>query len=231
MKKIFIIHGWTYNLDKWANVTVSLKSRGLEPVFLKVPGLTEPSDKVWDIDGYINWLDTQIGSEPKPIVIGHSNGGRIALCFAQKHPGRLGQLILIDSAGIAHNERRSVVKLNVLKVLSKVGKVFAYVPVVRKAFYRLIGAQDYLNAPPNMKLTMRNMLAVDQNIDLGAVKLPVTIIWGRDDEITPLTDGQKMQAAIAGSTLHIVDGARHAPFFTSPDEVAKIIATVVGNTP
>ncbi len=231
MKKVYIIHGWTYNLDKWANFSAALKARGIDPILLKVPGLTEPSDKVWDINGYEDWLNDQIKTETKPIVIGHSNGGRIALSYVQKYPGRISQLILIDSAGIAHNEARSIIKLKILKFLSKVGKVLSLLPPVKKLFYRVIGAQDYYNAPPNMRLTMQNMLRADQQLDLSQIKLPVTIIWGQDDTVTPLSDGQKMQALINGSSLQIIRGGRHAPFNSQPDEVAEIVAEVLKDQP
>jgi len=224
MTKVFIIHGWTYNLDKWQDIVLELKLRDIEPVLLKVPGLTEPSDKVWDIDGYINWLDEQLKGQDKPIVIGHSNGGRIALSYIQRYPTRLKQLILIDSAGVAHNETNSVVKLKVLKIISKIGKVFSLVPPIRKLFYKLIGAQDYLNAPPNMRQTMGNMLKADQTIDFKNINLPVTIIWGREDTITPLADGQKINAGIKNSKLIVIDGARHAPMATHAAKVADYIA-------
>ena len=229
MKRIYIIHGWTYNLDKWTALSESLRARGIEAVLLKVPGLTEPSDKVWDIGGYVDWLDNQLNGVDRPVVVGHSNGGRIALSYVQAHPNKLAQLILIDSAGVAHNETRAAAKLKTLKYLSKAGKVLSYIPPAKKAFYKIIGAQDYNNAPRNMKLTMRNMLAADQRINFAGLKLPVVIIWGRDDTITPLTDGEKIQQSITDSSLHVIDNARHAPFSTHPDQVAKIIETELKN--
>lgn len=227
MTKLYIIHGWTYNLDKWKDVSLELKLRDIEPVLLKVPGLTEPSDEVWDIEGYIGWLDEQLKGETRPIVAGHSNGGRIAMSYIQKYPDRIKQLILIDSAGVAHNEKRSVVKLKVLKVIAKVGKIFTFIPGVRKVFYKLIGARDYLDAPPNMRKTMQNMLKADQNLKLASIDLPVTIIWGRDDTITPLADGQTINKAVKGSKLVVIDGARHAPMATEPVKVADVIAEAI----
>ena len=227
MKRAYIIHGWSYNLDKWADIVIELKMRDIEPVLLKVPGLTEASDKVWDIEGYISWLDDKLNGDEKPIVIGHSNGGRIALAYAQKHPGRLHQLVLIDSAGVAHNEARSQIKLKILKTLSKVGKVFSLIPPLRKLFYKLIGAQDYYNAPPNMRLTMQNMLKADQQMDFSNVRLPVTIIWGREDSITPIVDGEKLHNWIKGSVFIVIDGAKHAPQATHADKVAEIIASAI----
>ena len=224
MKKIFIIHGWTYSLDKWTEVCKSLQAKGIEPVLLKVPGLTDPSDQVWDIEGYVDWLDKQLADEINPVIVGHSNGGRIALSYIQHNPGRIAKLILIDSAGVPHDERRSRAKLAILRGLSKIGKIFVHGRLPKKIFYKLIGAQDYFNASPSMRITMGNMLATDKTIKLSGIKLATTIIWGREDAITPLADGEKLKAGIDGSKLYIVDDARHAPFANHPDEVADIIA-------
>jgi pimeloyl-ACP methyl ester carboxylesterase len=227
MKKVYIIHGWTYSLDKWTKLVDLLRQHDIQPELLRVPGLTEPSDKVWDIDGYIDWLNGKLKGETHPIVIGHSNGGRIALSYAQKYPDRLGQLILIDSAGLAHNDLLPRAKLATLRTMSKVGKPLAKVPIVKKGVYKIIGAQDYRKAPPNMKLTMQNMLKADSLIDLSKIKLPVTLIWGRDDTTTPLKDGQTMHTLLAGSSLHIIDDARHAPQATHAQQLAAIIMKAI----
>jgi pimeloyl-ACP methyl ester carboxylesterase len=227
-KKIFIIHGWSYNLDKWQSLLPELEKRGIEPVMLKVPGLTEPSDKVWDIGGYIEWLDSKLNGESNPIVVGHSNGGRIALAYIQKHPGVISRLILIDSAGLANSSPYRTFKLKVLYVISKLAGPIKKLPLLRRIFYKLIGAKDYYSAPPNMRETMQNMLNADNTIDLGKISLPVTLIWGRDDTITPLKDGLKMHKLLAGSEMHIIDDARHAPQDAKPEEVADIIARTLG---
>jgi len=227
MKKIYIVHGWTYSLDFWKPITSYFKEKDIEPIFLKVPGLTEPSDEVWDIDSYVDWLNDKLKNETKPILVGHSNGGRIAMSFVQKYPDKLSKLILIDSAGVAHTEFLPKLKLKILKVISKIGRVFTIIPGVKKLFYKLIGAQDYLNAPPNMKKTMANMLAADKNINPRNISVPTTIIWGKNDLITPLKDGQKLFSLIPESTIHIIDDARHSPFANHPEEVADIIERVV----
>ncbi len=223
MKKVFIVHGWTYNLDKWQAINEVLKSKNIDPVLLKVPGLTEASDQVWDIDGYCNWLKAKLAGEEKPVVIGHSNGGRIALNLSVKEPEVIGQLILVDSAGIVNRGLVKTIKLKVLYVLAKIAKPLKKIKPLRPIVYKLIGARDYMEAPPNMRLTMENMLNADKTFDPSKVKIPTTIIWGRQDGITPLADGQKLHAAISGSSLHIIDGARHAPMATHPEQVASLI--------
>lgn len=222
-QKLYIIHGWTYNLDKWQPILPMLKKAGFDPILLSVPGLTAPSDKVWTIDGYANWLQQELADEPKPLVVGHSNGGRIALRFENLHPGRLKGLVLIDAAGVPHQTSKSRAKIVVLRVMAKIGKPLKYVPIVRRVFYRLIGGQDYLNAPANMKKTMQNMLAANDLLDFAAVSVPTTLIWGSEDQQTPLADGKFMAQHIPGAQLHIIDEARHAPMYTHADQVAEII--------
>ena len=228
--KIFIIHGWTYNLLKWPVFCDELRKLSLEPVQLKVPGLTAPlPGKPWTIDEYVEWLRGQLKNESNPVVIGHSNGGRIALNYVKKYPSHLGRLILIDSAGVPHQQTRSTLKLDILKVIAKIGKPLGFIPGLRKLFYKLIGGKDYFEAGPNMRLTMRNMLKADEKTDFASVDLPVTIIWGKEDKQTPLSDGESMASSIKGAKLHIIEGARHAPFFTHPKEAAKIVAEATKN--
>jgi pimeloyl-ACP methyl ester carboxylesterase len=84
-----------------------------------------------------------------------------------------------------------------------------------------------MNAPTNMKQTMRNMLNADKNIDFSKISVPTTIIWGREDKITPLKDGQTLNTKIVGSKLCVVEDARHSPFYNHAEEVAKLIANEV----
>ncbi|HUC20508.1 MAG TPA: alpha/beta fold hydrolase, partial [Candidatus Polarisedimenticolaceae bacterium] len=103
--KIYILHGWTYSTGKWRPLIDVLKHAGFEPVMLNVPGLTAESDEIWDVPKYVAWLHKATAKESRPFVLmGHSNGGRISLAYAAKYPERLQHLILIDSAGIHHNE-------------------------------------------------------------------------------------------------------------------------------
>ena len=82
MKKIYILHGWTYSLEKWSAFEKLLKREGFDPIFLKIPGLTSESNEVWDLDKYSNWLEKELSKEKdKVILLGHSNGGRSAAYF------------------------------------------------------------------------------------------------------------------------------------------------------
>jgi pimeloyl-ACP methyl ester carboxylesterase len=221
-KKIYILHGWTYSLDKWQKFSNLLKQAGFDPVFLQIPGLTEKSDEIWNIEKYSKWLGDKIGSS-KAVLLGHSNGGRIAAYFTSINPKRVEKLILIDSAGIYHKDIYIQIKRFVFGTLSKVGKKITSSDSMKNFLYFLAGERDYQKATPNMKLSMVNLSHHDLTPFLEKITVPTLIIWGKDDRITPVADGKIMQKLIKNSKLKVIDSARHSPFFTHPKEVIKII--------
>ncbi len=222
LRKIYILHGWTYSLEKWEEFNRLLKEKGFEPILLKIPGLTEKITKPWKIEDYIEWLDKKLEDEKNPIILGHSNGGRIALAYAAKYPEKLGKLILIDSAGIYHNELPMRAKRLIFKGIASLGKRVTSSEKLRAVLYRAARENDYKDAPPEVRETMNNLITADLTSDLPSIKTPVLLIWGREDRVTPLKDGKLMQSLLKGSKFEIVNG-RHSPQFTHPGEVVEKI--------
>jgi pimeloyl-ACP methyl ester carboxylesterase len=224
MKKIYILHGWTYTLNAWAACVKELQALGIETVFLNVPGLTEKTDKAWTIDEYVEWLGEKLGNEKDVILLGHSNGGRIAIAYALKNPGKISRLILEDSAGIIHNELPLRIKRAVFGTVAKAGKAVVSSERARKVFYKLIGGADYERAPVHMRETMRNMITTDLAPKLSNVASPTLLLWGRKDKATPVSDAALMHEKIQGSKLVVFPDAGHSPHATHPALVAQNIA-------
>src|SRR5579872_5354767 len=144
MKKLYILHGWAYSIEKWKPFLENVKKDKLEPVMLEIPGLTASLEQVWDIQNYVDWLKKILEKEDKKIILlGHSNGGRIALAFAAQYPEKIEQLILIDSAGIYHNEFTLQMKRIVFGFLSKIGKKVTNSTTAKKIFYKIVREHDY----------------------------------------------------------------------------------------
>lgn len=228
VKKIFILHGWAYSIEKWRSFVVLMKAKGFEPILLGIPGLTREIDRVWTIDDYVSWLNKELEAEEDVILVGHSNGGRIALTFAVKYPEKLKHLILIDSAGIYHRGLGICLKRFLFKVVAKLGKKIVKSERLKNLLYKIVGESDYLRAAPLMKQTMVNLASTDLAPSLNKIVTPTLIIWGKLDKITPLSDGRQMRRLIKGSQLCVIDEAKHSPQFTHPQEVCqKIIDEII----
>lgn len=226
--KLFILHGWTYSsagvdsLEKWHPFIDQLRLKGYKPFLLKIPCLTKNLTEVWNLEKYVEWLKTEVKNE-KVILIGHSNGGRISLAFAQKYPQKVSKLILIDSAGIYHNELPIRIKRFVFKNLAKLGKRITTSEKMKILLYKLAREGDYKNATPVQRQTMLNLIQTDLTDILNKTSVPTLIIWGEQDQVTPLSDGKIMHRLIKGSKMFVINDARHSPQFTHPEKVVKII--------
>ncbi len=234
MGAVIILHGWTYSTEKWNPFANLLKQKSINSTILKIPGLTEKIDKVWRIDDYVEWLRQKIESQKfnnltmkqfnnRLVLIGHSNGGRIALNFAIKYPQRIDRLILIDSAGAYHNDLAIRAKRFLFKNIAKIGKKLSSSEKLKELLYNVIGKTDYKNANPYMRQTMINLLGSDKMLNFDKIIVPTLIIWGENDKVTPLRDAKIMHALIPNSKLYIVKGAKHSPQFTNAEEVTEII--------
>lgn len=226
-KSVYIIHGWTYTLDKWDELIALLEKQGRTVHMLHVPGLTRESEEVWDVPKYVEWLRSELADVKNPVVIGHSNGGRIAMAYDVAFPKHIARLILIASAGVPRQETKVSWKRRVSKPLAAILKPFIGVRLRRK-LYHVIGASDYGNATPNMRETMKQLWAHDTTFDLSSVTAQATLIWGEHDRATPLPDGQTILNALPhADDLHVIHGAAHSPHADDPKRVADIITTVI----
>ena len=219
-QKLYIIHGWTYKPEPWKEVIAELKQKHkIDAELLRVPGLGTKSDEIYTIDDYVKWATKQI---PKgSIALGHSNGGRILLnMLCQNGSDYLKGLILLDSAGIDEPSLKN-------ELMRKMSKAFALLKkskLARKIVHKVLGVHDYNDAPENMKKTMTNMLDSDKTLDISGIKTKTMIIWGTNDRMTPLRQGQKMHELLKNSQLTIKDGWRHSHYLQNVSETADEIA-------
>lgn len=221
--KLYILHGWAPITDRWNPFLEALKAQKIIPVMLPIPGLSAPIDRPWTLDDYVEWLYKEVKDENKISLLGHSNGGRIALAFTHKYPDEVGQLFLLDSAGIYHNDLGTKIKRSVFKTIASIGKRVVNSDKARSAMYSLTGESDYKNATPIMRETMKNLISTDLLPKLQDIKTPTVIIWGKDDAVTPYEDALVLRQGLPNSKLFDVVGARHSPQFTHIPEVVKII--------
>lgn len=232
--KAYILHGWTYAKDgedplsKWDDFLSDLKEHGINAELLKVPGLTSDMDKVLKLEDYILWLKKTLEKEKgKIVLIGHSNGGRIAAAFSAMYPEKVSHLVLIDSAGIFRNRLPGRIKRATFKTIAKVGKKFTKSEKLKKLLYKVIREGDYTKGNEAQRKTMQNLIYLDLSNQFQQIKTPTTIIWGKEDKITPLSDGKLIHQLITGSKFFEIEGARHSPQFTHVKEVVEKIVKEV----
>jgi pimeloyl-ACP methyl ester carboxylesterase len=240
-KTLIILHGWAIdrnNESKWSEFRKLLESRAgstgidLKTVFLPLPGLTTKLDKAWTLDDYATWLKEQVddlkNENEELLLLGHSFGGQLAIRFIAKNPNNISRLILLDSSGIKDWSVRAVLKRSVFGGLASFGKtIFGDNQFMKKVLYKLAREKDYHQADEIQKETMKNVLNDEIVDDLDKVTCSTLIVWGENDQTTPLKNAKFLNEKITSSELSIIDNARHSPQFTHVAETTDVISNFI----
>lgn len=230
-KKLIILHGWQSQLERWQGLVKGLEGKRFKIFLPQLPGFGKNKiSQPWDLNDYVDWLKNylKVNKIYKYYLLGHSFGGRIAIKYAATSPQSLKGLFLVNSAGI--KPRLSLKKI-IFFVLAKTGRrVFSLPPFsffrrpARFLLYFLAREKDYYQANSIMKKTMKKIINQDLRSLLGKIKVPTLIIWGENDQFTPLKDGQLLKQRIANSKLIIYDKVGHGlPFIKTPNLVKDIV--------
>jgi pimeloyl-ACP methyl ester carboxylesterase len=178
---------------------------------------------------YVDFLD-QFCKELKierATLIGNSMGGWIATMFTAAFPDRVDKLVLVDAAGYAPPkdlDTRTFFGLNPttregMKILA--GKVFynkAFLTdaAIDQAIAARLAAGDGYTINSITESIIRGEDFLD---DIAkTVKRPTLIVWGRQDGLVSLAEGERFNKDIAGSKMVVIDQCGHVPNVEKPGE-------------
>lgn len=140
-------------------------------------------------------------------LLGHSLGGALALDFVIHHPEVVEALFLVDSAGVYDQK----------PLLNGFYKTVRYGSATSTKWYK--NAQELIKTLRTPILyTKLGFYAHHANLDEQAksLKMPVTLLWGKNDRITPVWQGEKLHQSILGSKLIVLPNQGHDWIITSP---------------
>lgn len=215
-KTIVLLHGWLASLE-----TMAPLARHLEKHFKVYSidvigfGKSELPDKPLNTNDFGDFLKELLEKLEieNPILIGHSNGGRMIINFAGRNLGKINKIVLIDSSGIVPKRKpKYYIKTYTFKVLKNIFKILPKTEMVNNLKDRVLGkfgSSDYKNSPDVLKKTMSIILNEDQKYLMPNIKAPTLLIWGDQDTATPIEDGKTMEKLIPGSGLVTYEGAGH----------------------
>ncbi len=223
---LYVLHGWSISPDnqvKWQVFLDALARQGIVAQFVALPGFDSDIAKPFTIDDYVKFLAKHL-PQVKCNLLGHSLGGQLALRFASRYPDRVEKLIMMDSAGLRSNRWPAVLKRAVFYTLAQIGKRITRSGQARSWLYALAREKDYLTASPVMRQTMAHMLSHDSRQDSRTLPTDTLLIWGQNDQVTPLWIAREYLSLIKHSRLQVVAEARHSPQFTHPGQIARLVA-------
>ncbi len=196
--------------------------------------------------GIVADLIAQLGLD-RPLIVGHSLGGAVAMALALGHPDKIAGLALVAPltqvqeeapaafrglmiasplvrAALAHTLAIPMIRL---RSAQSRRVLFAPEPVHPSFDIEYGGAM--LARPLAFHAASSEMVAVNDALAplvarYGEIALPVRILFGAGDQVlAPEAHGTRTAAAIRGARCTIVEGAGHMLPVTRPERVAAFI--------
>jgi pimeloyl-ACP methyl ester carboxylesterase len=246
---IVFIHGfggstysWRKNLSELARkyTVISLDVRGFGYTSRDPASEYSPRGYATHVSTFLDILGVR-----RPIIVGHSLGGEVAIRVALQRPEDVSGLVLIDSAGLPSARRFEVppvpqpLQTTLVRFLSskrvvRAGLSAAYYDPSLVDTEMVSAYRDPLDVEraEEMLWRMARTSAPQLNrSEIAQVSVPTLIIWGKQDRLIPLRDGEELAALIKGSRLVVLDRAGHMPQEERPQDVNALIdsfASVAG---
>ena len=205
-KDVLLLHGWGQNIEMMKPVGDNFCNR-CRITILDFPGFgqsDEPSE-AWTIDNYSNMLEkfVKLLNIKKPVIVGHSFGGRVAIRYSAYNP--IDKLVLFGSPCIREQNKLSFSTrlLKSIKKLPGMDKIGEYMK-------KYIGSRDYKAASPIMRQTLVNVVNADLSEYAKDIEEPTLLIWGEYDEEAPVEEARMLEGIMVDAALIVLPGTHYA---------------------
>ena len=188
---------------------------------------------------YVDFLDQfckQLKIE-RASLVGNSMGGWIATAFTAAFPDRVDKLVLVDAAGYAppkdldtrtfyglNPTTREGMKVLVAKVFYN--KLFLTDAAIDQSIAARLAAGDGYTINSITESIIRGEDFLDGTVK--TIKRPTLLIWGRQDGLVPVAEGERFNKDIAGSKLVVFDQCGHMPQIEKPGEFNTAVIKFLG---
>jgi pimeloyl-ACP methyl ester carboxylesterase len=255
---VVLVHGVTSSSEIWSPVIRRLaRDHTVVAPDLLGHGRSAKPRGDYSLGAYASGIRDLLGvlGYERGTAVGHSLGGGIAMQFAYQFPEYCERLVLISSGGLGRQVNpllRAATLPGSELVLPLITRDWALRAgeAVGAAIGRLglrFGpdvaefARGYASLADGdaRRAFLHSLRAV---IDPGgqrvsaldrlylAERMPLLLIWGRDDPIIPVEHGRYAHALVPGSRLVELEGGGHFPMLDAPDRIAEELARFVGAT-
>ena len=237
---VVFLHGIGGNRSNWQEALHGVAAAGMQGVAWDARGYggsddyegpLKFSDFSHDLVRLLDHLEVT-----RAHLVGLSMGGRILLDFYPHNAARVQTLTLCDTfpgfdASMTPEKRAEFVRIRKQPLLEgKEPRDIA--PVVAKTllgpkatdahFARLVDSMSALHKASYIK-TVEATVMYDREAVLAEIDVPVLLIFGAEDTLTPPEIGQRMRDAIKGARLEVIADAGHLVNIEAPENFNALL--------
>lgn len=221
---VLFLHGFPFSHEMWDEqiAMVSKKYRAIA-YDIKGHGLSDVGDGQYTIEGHVDDLFAFMDHLhlEQAVLVGLSMGGYITLRALERNQDRFLAAVLCDTKSEADTPEARLRRFTGMVEVKKSGsEQFA------DTFLKTVFTPESINTKPEAVAHIRRIIShtpplsiagtllalaarTDTSGMLPNIRIPVLIMVGAADQVTPPSVSQAMHQRIKGSELQIVPGAAH----------------------
>ena len=216
---VVLLHGWGQNIAMMKPIGDRLQ-KNHRITILDFPGFGESEEPktaltVYDYCEILEELLKKLKVK-KPVIMGHSFGGRIAIIYASRN--EVEKVVLFGSPCIRKEVKPSL-KLRMLKSLKKIPGINKLEGFAKNH----MGSRDYKNASEIMKKILVNVVNEDLSKCAKKINVPTLLIWGDRDTEAPVEDAKELEKIIPDAGLIVLPNSTHYAYLENLPQVINIL--------
>lgn len=255
---VLLIHGSVGWAGLWRDTTMALAGQGYRVVALDLPpmGLSDRGphmDYSRQAQG-LRILAVAESFETRPVIVAHSFGAGAAVEAMMAGPEAFrGGVIVAGALGLGQDGAGQSLPLPLRWPLLREALLASTItnPLITKLlFAQFVYRQDSITPDvvalleypfqrqgttqaladwlPSLLVPPRGAASSDP-ARYGTLDLPIALIWGREDTVTPPNQAEALQTALGGTPLFWMDSTGHIPQIEAPDNFHAILAEALAS--
>lgn len=202
--RVLALHGWARSGADFSRIL-----DGTDALAIHLPGfgITPTPPEAWGSVEYADHLAEALAGSGPYVVVGHSFGGRVAVRLAVRHPELVSSLVLTGAPLV-----RATPPPKPSPLFRAVKQLHAARLIPQSVMVRMrknSGSDDYRASEGVMRGVFVRVVGEDYREDLGALRVPVHLVWGELDDSAPLAGARLAADIVSGARLDVVAGEGH----------------------
>lgn len=219
---VLLLHGVNAQAGAWARVAPALTA-GHRVVAMDLPGHADSAPRTGAlgfgdlVDGVRAVVDAERGGG-QAVLVGNSLGGFLAIVHALRHPDQVSAVVAVNGA-IIRGGNEAAAKLLIPKTLDEARTVASYLVSPASPRTPDFILADLVRRSATSPLARLAGTPVDPWVvddRLGELRMPVTLIWGADDRLIPVSYAEDAKRRIPNASLTTLPGCGHIPQVECP---------------
>ena len=220
---VLLLHAFPLDARMWDAVAPAVEEAGYDVVAPDLPG--EELEL-----GFPAWTRRVLGLVEGPFVpVGSSMGGYLAFELWRQAPDRIPALALVGTRATPDSPEQRLARDDSIRLLGEAGREPFWEDLAPRIFAEGVDAAVVARAreltlaqPITALVTVQETIRdrVDSRPTLPTIDVPVLVLVGEEDRLTPPADAEAMAAALPDARLTRIAGAGHLAVLERPEAVA-----------